>query len=757
MAGYLTAISYRCSEGAGVRVAKGDTPQRAAFAVRLRWAILIVTLAFVAIAGALGGGVADHLSSGGFDDPTAESSVAADLLAEQFDAGPPNLVFLVDAEGKSVDDPGVAQGARALTADLATQPGVGEAVSYWTLGGAEPLRSRDGSEGLILVRLEGPDNELLRRAGELGDTYGGPHETFSVTTGGMSAVFAEVNDVVEADLLSAEAIVFPITLVLLIIIFGSVVAALLPLTIGAFAIVGTFLALRLVAGATEVSIFALNFTTAMGLGLAIDYALLVVSRFREELSVGHDVPVAIRRTLATAGRTVVFSAATVASSLAALLVFRIAFLRSFAYAGIAVVALAAIGAVVVLPALLALIGRNINRLRVRRVRADQPGTGRWHSVAMAVMRRPIPIATVVVLFLAVLGAPFLGVELGFPDDRVLPPGADTRVVGDTIRDEFVTNEAGALNVVMTDVGNAQDHADAIEEYAQRLSLLEGVARVDAVTGMYVGGAQVAPANPLSARFASSDMTYLSVVPSIEPISPAGEDLTRAVRGEQAPFAALIGGGPAELVDGKAGLLDQLPEALALIAAITFVVLFGQFGSLLVPVKAIVLNLLSLSATFGAMVWVFQDGHLAGVLGFTATGSLVTTMPVLMFCIAFGLSMDYEVFLLSRVKEEYDRTGDNVASVATGLERTGRIVTAAAVLIAVVFAAFATGQVSFMKMFGIGMALAVIVDAFLIRATLVPAFMRLAGRANWWAPAPLRRLHDRIGLREHDLDDEVADH
>jgi putative drug exporter of the RND superfamily len=279
--------------------------------------------------------------------------------------------------------------------------------------------------------------------------------------------------------------------------------------------------------------------------------------------------------------------------------------------------------------------------------------------------------------------------------------------------------------------------------------------VDALTGIYRDGMQIVPATPASARHAAGESTYLSVIPAVEPYSSEAEALVAAVRTTPAPFDVIVGGPPADLVDGKAGMFDRLPLALLVIATVTFVVLFLQFGSLLVPIKAIVLNLLSLSATFGAMVWIFQEGNLAGLLDFTPTGSLVMSMPVLMFCIAFGLSMDYEVFLLSRVKEEYDRTGDNVASVAAGMERTGRIVTAAALLIAVVFIAFSTGRVSFMKMFGIGMALAVLVDAFLIRLTLVPAFMRLAGGANWWAPAPLRWVHDRIGLREGRLDDELV--
>ncbi|MBW3619321.1 MAG: MMPL family transporter [Actinobacteria bacterium] len=728
------------------------SPRSVPLAVRRPWLVVAAAGVLLALAGVFGGSVAELLVSGGFEDPAAESSTAADLVADRFDAGVPNLVAVVDAGDRSVDDPAVADAGLALTSALAAEDGVAEVASYWSLGNAPPLRNDDGTKAMVLVRLGGTENEVLDRAGELLEAYDGPRGDLVVDVGGQAATFAEVNTVIEEDLVTAEMIALPITLVLLVLVFGSVVAGLLPLGIGGFAILGTFGVLRIIASVTDVSIFALNFTTAIGLGLAIDYALLIVSRYREELAAGFDVASAVTRTVRTAGRTVVFSAATVASSLAALLVFRISFLRSFAYAGIAVVALAAVGAVIVLPAVLRLVGHDVDRLRVRKPRTVSETEGMWHRIAVTVMRRPVPVATLAIGFLAVLGLPFLGVELGFPDDRVLPASAETRSVGDTIRAEFSSNEAGALNVVADGV-DAGAEAEAVDAYARSLSQLDGVARVDAATGIYVAGAQLVPANPMSARFAAPDATYLSVVPSVEPISPAGEALVEEVRLLPAPFEVVVGGGPAELVDGKAGLLDQLPLALLVIALVTFAVLFLQFGSILVPVKAIVLNLLSLSATFGAMVWIFQDGHLAGVLGFTPTGSLVATMPVLMFCIAFGLSMDYEVFLLSRIKEEYDRTGDNEASVALGLERTGRIVTAAAVLISVVFLAFATSRVSFMQMFGLGMALAVIVDAFLIRAALVPAFMRLAGEANWWAPGPMRRFHDRFGLSEHvDLGD-----
>ncbi len=728
--------------------------ERSSLPVVVRYRVLVVVAALLgaAVAGWFGGDVASWLRPGGFEDPDAESARAASVLAEDFGAGDPDVVLLLMAAGGSVDDDEAVTDAAALAERLRTTEGVDEVVTYWELGSPPPLRSTDGSQALAFVRLGGDEATRLELAGELRHDLAGPAGSLTVGVGGESAVFSEVNEVIEEDLVLAETIAFPITLVLLILVFGSVVSALLPLAIGGIAIVGTFATLEVIARTTDVSIFALNFTTAMGLGLAIDYSLLIVSRFREELAAGHEPFAAVRRTLRSAGRTVVFSAATVAASLVALLVFQQYFLRSFAYAGIAVVALAALGATVVLPAVLALLGHNVNRWTVRRTSTATDGEGLWGRIATTVMRRPIPIATAALVLLVALGAPFLGVRFGFPDDRVLPTSTQTRQVGDALRDGFASAESQPTTVVARGVDASADAA-TLDGYAVALSRVTGVARVDAATGSYIAGTRVVPPTAFNQRFVAGDATYLSVIPSVEPVSPAGEALVADIRGLDAPFPDVLVGGPsAELVDGVDGLLSRLPWGLALIALITFVVLFMSFGSIVVPLKAIVLNLLSLSATFGALVWVFQDGHLSSLLGFTATGTISIAMPVLMFIVAFGLSMDYEVFLLSRVKEEYDRSGDDVQAVATGLQRTGRIVTAAAVLIAVVFAAFATGRVSFMKMFGIGMTLAVLVDAFIVRATLVPAFMRLAGRANWWAPAPLRRFHDRFGFHEHvDLD------
>jgi RND superfamily putative drug exporter len=730
----------------------------ARFVVRRRKAVLVAALLAMVVAGAVGGGVAKHLSGGGFDDPGAESSQARRTLAAAFGQRSPNLVLLVTATAGSVDDPQAAAAGVALTKELAAQTGVTQATSYWTLDSAPPLRSADGRQALVLATIGGSDDHVADVIKQVSPrfTRTGDGSAISVQVGGYAEVFRQVSTQIEHDLKRAETLSLPIVLVLLVVVFGSVVAASLPLGIGALAVIGTFLVLRVLASFTQVSIFALNLTTAMGLGLAIDYSLFVVSRYREELRHGASPDEAMVRTVTTAGRTVIFSAVTVAVSLAAMLVFPLAFLRSFAYAGVAVVALAAVGAVVVLPALLAVLGARVDKLVLWRRAAKPEGTGFWHRVALAVMRRPVPVATVIIVVLLFLGAPFLRIAFGLPDDRVLPASASSHQVQDAIRTNFSSNEAGALSVVAR-TADAANTAD-IARYAADLSRAPGAARVDASTGSYIGGQLVAPPNEASARFTSRTGagTWLSVVPAVEPYSAAGEKLVKAVRAVPPPFAVQVGGQSAELVDSKASLFGRVPLAGGLIALVTFVALFLMTGGVLVPVKAVVVNLLSLTASFGAMVWIFQEGHLSGILDFTATGTIATTMPILMFCIAFGLSMDYEVFLLSRIKEEYDRTGDNVGSVALGLERTGRIVTAAAALLAVVFLAFATSHVTFIKLFGLGLALAVILDATLIRAALVPAFMRLAGRANWWAPPALRRVHARFGISDADRAPVAAD-
>jgi len=719
------------------------------FTVRRRKLVLAATVAFMAVAGVLGGAVAEHLTSGGFEDPDAESTRAEEAIVDAFGVDDPNLVLLVTAPTGTVDDAEIAAAGQALTEELAAEPGVANVASYWSLGNAPPLRSEDSTQAMVLATIEGDDDQVDDRVEVLTEEYTRDGTTVTVAVGGFAEVFRQVGSTIESDLTTAEMIALPITLVLLVLVFGSLVAASLPLGVGVVAVLGTFLVLRVIAAVTDVSIFALNLTTAMGLGLAIDYSLFMVSRYREELRRGLDPDAAVVRTVETAGRTVAFSALTVAVSLAALLIFPLAFLRSFAYAGIAVALVAAVAAVVSLPALFAVLGPRVDKLVLWRREPKPVGEGVWHRVATAVMRRPIPVAGAVIILLLALGIPFLSVQFALPDDRVLPEEASSRQVHDDLRDNFASNEAFAISVVAADAGDTGDAE--LDGYAADLSGIDGVARVDTRTGSYIDGAFVFPAGAREERFTADDAAWLSVVPDVEPMSAEGEQLVADIRDTTAPFPVQVGGRSAQLVDLKDSIFGRLPLALGLIGLSTFVLLFLMFGSIVVPLKALVLNVLSLSATFGAMVWIFQDGHLSGVLDFTPTGALDVNTPILMFCIAFGLSMDYEVFLLSRIKEEHDRTGDNTASVAIGLEKTGRLVTAAALLISVVFLAFATSDITFIKLFGVGLALAVLMDAFVIRATLVPAFMRLAGEVNWWAPSWLRRVHERIGI--HEIGDE----
>jgi RND superfamily putative drug exporter len=740
-----------------------------ALVIRHRKLVLVGAVLIFAVSGAFGGSVSKHLSSGGFDDPHSESFKADDALAKTFGTGSPNLILLVTApKGETVDSPDVAAAGLALTKELAAEHGVTNVGSYWSLDQAPPLRGNDGDRALVLGRIPGSQNDQNDRVKDLVAKYTRhPDHGITVGVGGYSAVFHEVGTTIEKDLVRAESLALPITLILLLLVFGTVVSASLPLAIGGLSVVGTFVVLRLLSMVTEVSIFSLNLTTAMGLGLAIDYSLFVVSRYREELRAGHDPSVAVSRTVQTAGRTVAFSAVTVAASLCALLVFPLAFLRSFAYAGVAVAFLAGTFSVVVLPALLAVLGPKVDGLTIFRRSTEAHDEGFWHRMALFVMKRPIPIATTAIVVLLVLGQPFLHINIALPDDRVLPTDAVTRQVHDVIREDFGSQEAGTENVVALGVGAPGSRTADIAGYAGRLARLPGVSRVDASTGTYCGAGLAAqlhcePGTRLLAggqgRYLSFDSarssgsTYLAVVPDVEPMSSQGEQLAKDIRATDAPFPVHVSGQSAQLVDIKHSLFHKLPLAVAIIALVTFFILFLQFGSVVIPIKALILNLLSLTATFGAMVFVFQEGHLSHALNFTATGQIDATTPILMFCVAFGLSMDYEVFLLSRIKEEHDRTGDNQLSVAIGLERTGRIVTAAAVLIAVVFMSFATSHITFIKLFGVGLTLAVLMDAFLIRGTLVPAFMRLAGEWNWWAPKPLRRFHDRFGVSEHvDLD------
>jgi putative drug exporter of the RND superfamily len=729
------------------------------FVTRRRWLVIVLAVLAVPAAVLYGGGVHDKLSSGGFTDPGAESSRAAATVSREFPAsGQSDFVIVVTAKKGNVNSPAVVAAADAITKRLSKAKGVvPPASSYWSLGRIPQLRSRDSRQALIVGALRGDENEKLLLTKTLSPEFSSDGPVVKTEVTGQPEVTRQLSEQADKDLNKADLLTAPLTFIALLVVFGGVVAAGLPLMVAILAVLGTFAVLTLITKFTEVSVFSLNLATGLGLGLAIDYSLFVLSRYREELARGVSPPVAVGRSMQTAGRTVVFSAGTVAISLTSLAIFPVAWLRSFAYAGVAVVALAAVASVIVLPAVLAALGPRVEKFRIFKVREVTAG-GVWRRQADRVMRHPIIYAVSISAVLGLLVIPFFHINPGLSDDRVGPKNMSSRIATDQIRAHFSSRESDALQVLVPNV-NPKVDADrkAIDKFARTLSVQPGVARVDAVTGYYhisLGGPPIpfVPPNTFSVRFAPQPGklgTYLSVVPDVEPLSAQGEKLVKDIRATPAPFHFLVAGSSAELVDTRHVIVARLPIALGIIAFATFVLLFMMTGSILVPLKALLLNMLSLTATFGAMVWIFQDGHFSNLLHFTPTGSINVFTPILMFCIAFGLSMDYEVFLLSRIKEEYDLERDNDQAIAVGLQKTGRIVTAAALLLTIVFVGIATSEVALVTTFGVGLALAVLVDAFLIRATLVPAFMKLAGRVNWWSPKWLRRWHLRFGIWENE--------
>ncbi|MEV7617192.1 MMPL family transporter [Streptomyces sp. NPDC089799] len=705
--------------------------------------VLLAALAFLLLSAVFGAGATGRLKTQGYDDPRSESSRVTRLTAEHLGATP-NLVVVAQARGGSVDGPAARKAGEELTERLASRPHVTAVTSYWK-GGAAELRSRDGHAAMVVAHVDGEGEKLAERVRQLDEDLSaangaggasGPRAAsgpaLTVHVGGPALIEAQLQDLSESDLKRAEAFVLPGTLILLVLVFGSAVAAALPLLIGVLAIAGTLLVLSALGAVTDVSVFALNLTTALGLGLGIDYGLLVVSRFREELAGGSAPREAALRTVRTAGHTIVFSAATVSAALATLLVFPPYFLRSFAYAGIAVVAIAALSAVTVLPAVLALLGHRVNAWAVpwrRRVRSGSRSRF-WAGLARIVVRRPLLAALPVIGLLALLAGPFAHAGFATPDDRALPVSASSRQTGDLVRDAFDAKGSGALTVVMTGTTSPS----ARQDYARRLSALPGVDLVNGPGGSFRHGERSAVTGSGGPVGAAGGPVVLSVVPQADPQSRAAQQLVHDVRAVPAPEGggALVGGPSAVLVDAKATVGDRIPLALGLITLTTFVLLLGFTRSVLLPVKAIALNALSLAAVMGAMVWVFQSGHLQHLLGFTP-GPLSTTMPVLLFCIVFGLSVDYEVFVLARIKEAHDAGQDNARSIVSGIAHTGGIVTTAGALLAFTLLSFGTSQVSLLQFFGIGAGLGVLLDATLVRGVLVPALMRLAGGLNWWAP------------------------
>jgi RND superfamily putative drug exporter len=678
--------------------------------------VLLVTAVILIGAAVLGVGAFGRLLDEGFADPSAASTKADTLLNQKF-GGEPNIIFLVHARAGTVDGAAVTSDGERLTTALAHDQRLRGVTSYWPARVAS-LHSRDGTDALILARVvDDKADGILHDYGHV-DTAAA-----TLRIGGDKGT--NVGGQVGKDLALAEAIAVPITLILLLIAFGSAVAALLPLSIGLLAILATFAELSLLTHVTDVSIFAINLTTALGLGLGIDYALLMVSRFREELANGFEVAEAVTRTTATAGRTIAFSALTVAAALSAMLVFPVYFLKSFAYAGVGVTIFAALSALVVLPALLTVLGHRVNSGRLRGINPTRsPHAPFWGRLAGAVMRRPLVAAVPVIAVLLFMAAPLLHVTFSTPDERVLPKSTATHQVGDALRADFAT-KPNVIDVLMTPPPSA----------AVGLAYVAKVSDLPGVVGVNTSTSEGTERISLSTRFDS--------------VSGSAQNLVREVRAAPAPpgSTTYVGGATAKLIDAKHAISSHLGLASLIIVVTTLVLLFLFTGSVIQPVRALLGNALTLGATLGAMVWIFQEGHLSGVLGFTPT-PINTSMPVLLFCIAFGLSMDYEVFLISRIKELHDGGASTPEAVTNGLARTGRIVSTAAALLAVSFFAFGTSKVSFIQFFGLGSGLAILIDATLIRGVLVPASMRAFGEYSWWAPGFLRRLHHRIGVSEH---------
>jgi uncharacterized membrane protein YdfJ with MMPL/SSD domain len=688
---------------------------------------LVVALAilFFAVAGGVGGGVADKLDPYGADDPDTETYKAAEQIR---DAGhrDTSVVVLIDGD---VESPATRKRVGEIEAELARNLDVASVAGFSNTRQRDFV-ANDGGAQYLAVALKPTDDKEWQAAGELiaEELAGEP----GVKVGGPALAQAQVNEQVESDLQRAEMLAFPLLFLLSLLFFRSLVAAALPLLVGGLAIVGTFLTLSLASELGSISIFALNLTTGLGLGLAIDYSLFVVSRYREEIAKdGPGLP-AMRRTMATAGRTVLFSSLTVAAALASLLVFPQRFLYSMGLGGAAVALLAAAVSLLVLPAVLTLLGNRVNagapKFLQRRAEADArpDNEGFWYRLSRFVQRFPGRIAIAATVLMLTLGLPFWSIEFTSVDAQILPQDRSARQVDDVLRADFPPFRDAPIDVLVTGTDR------------------EGIGAVRGEVAELAGVATVRPPIELEGGAA-----LVQAIPAQPHISEASQETVRQIRDLQPPpgAAVQVTGATADFVDFQSSLVDHLPLAVAIVVISTLLILFLMTGSVVLPAKALAMNILNLSAVFGILVFVFQDGRLEGLLDYTSQGGLEQTMPVLLFAVAFGLSTDYAVFLLSRIKEARDRGASDADSVAIGLERTGRIVTAAALLFAIAIGAFATSEIIFVKQNGVGTALAVLLDATIIRALLVPSLMELLGKWNWWAPRPLRRLHERIGISE----------
>lgn len=668
-----------------------------------------------------------NLKGGGYDNPNSDSARVLEILETEFGVDPVELIVLVDLPGQA--DSMTATGpeffplVQDLTDEIADIEGVKSAINYYMLGSPPQLKSEDGKLIYVLVDLENSANQapIVK---QIVDEYTGDYRGAQVHVSGFGAVTKAINEQIESDIIRAEIVAVPIVIILLLFVFGSLVAAGLPLFVGGLAIVGSFFVIWVASQFTDVSIFSLNLITGLGLGLGIDYSLLVVNRFREERAAGNDVQTAVINTVASAGKTVVFSGLTVALVLVSMAFFPQYFLQSFALAGVSVVTLAVIGAAIAVPAQLNLLGDRVNKLRVIKRDLTPKDTGFWERVARFTMRRPLPILFVSIVFLSSLFSLSSQVVFGQVDDRVLPKDNPAHVASDLLRERFEGRESSPVEILVRGT-------DAeIQQYINDVKNQDNIVRV-----------AIVPTEE------STDWVRINAITDVETRSPDGLELVVALRAIETDLdEVLIGGNAAFYTDSQQGIENALPIAAIWVFVTTFIILFLFTGSVLIPIKAIVLNVLSLGATLGLVSWIFQNGELQWLLGeYSVTGTIDTSSVVMIALVAFGLSMDYELFLLSRIKEQHDAGYNTVNSVALGLQRSGRIITAAALILAVTFGAFASSGVSIMKMLGLGIAFAILLDATVVRGLLVPAIMRLMGSANWWAPKWMKAIHEKIGL------------
>lgn len=724
---------------------------------RPRGMLVVLLLALAAFIGIGVPGISKLLPSG-YQDPNSESFKATATLAGKFGQGDLDLTLLVRSSSDKVTSDSARLVGLRLIDQLSTFPHVASVQSPWNTTGpaSASMVSKDGRTALVVVGISGGEVHAPEYAQHIADTVSGNHHNLTVTAGGEAIAYSQMTHQAEIDLLVAESIAIPITFVVLVWVFGGVIAALLPLLVGGFAIAGTTAILRIFSFFTDVSVFALNLTTALGFALAIDYTLLIITRYREEAAAGLDRRKTLVKAIQTAGRTVIFSGIIVSVSMAALALFPMFFMRSFAYAGVAVVAFAAISAVVVTATLITILGDRINALDIRcmarRVFGRSAPVAKsiehtfWYRWARFVMRRRIAVGLAVIAMLLVLGIPFLNVKFGFPDDRVLASSLSARQVGDTVRADFAQSAASNVSVVVS--GKSKLSATDLDRYAMALSKVENVDAVAAPDGTYVDGRLVGL--PVAPTGLKGDSAFLTVVNSTALYSKSSEKLLDKLHAVRPPSGTSVGftGLPQINHDAVGAVRAKLPWVFGLIAVFTFILLVLQTGSIILPIKALVLNLLSFSATFGAIVWIFQQGHLGGLGTATTSGTLIFNCPFLLFCVAFGLSMDYEVFVVARIREYWLKApnasnASNDEAVALGLGRTGRVVAAAALIMTIAFGALMSAKTSFTVMIGFGIAFSVLVDSVLIRSTLVPAFMSVAGRFNWWAPARVARWSQRL--------------